>query len=179
MKKIVLVFGLICGAIVSGVMAISMLTTKECGGAGNMIVGFGSMILAFSLIFIGVKTYRDKHNSGTVTFGRAFLMGVYIALISSTMYVATWSVVYKYGMPNFMEKYSASMIKTAESSGKSKEVIQKEIAQIEGMRKDYDNPVFFTLYTYSEILPVGIIVSLISALILKKKNKDGSVPAVG
>jgi hypothetical protein len=178
MKKIVLVFGLISGVISSVLMSISMSSLNhDCNSTSGMVVGFASMILAFSLIFVAVKVYRDKHNGGIVSFKNAFLMGLYISLITSTMYVASWAVVYNYSMPDFMDKYSAAMIRKLETSGEKPAEIKEEIAKIEKGREDYKNPVYFTLITYTEILPVGIIISLICAGILKRKKPENAAPA--
>lgn len=173
MKKVVLVFGFISGIISSVLMAIGMLvySSKEGCSDYGMVIGFASMLLAFSLIFVAIKTFRDKHNNGIVSFGKAFLIGLYISLITSTMYVCSWAVLYNTTMPDFMDKYVASAIEKAKSSGKSEKTIAYEIAKLENAQKNYHNPIYFAAYTYMEILPVGILVSLICAGILKRKSK--------
>src|ERR1051325_8248852 len=110
MKRIVIVCGLISGCIVSALMGISIFVSNEHPDySTGMFIGYAAMVLAFSLIFIGVKMFRDKYNGGVVSFGKAFLVGLYITLIASTIYVATWALEYKYVFPDFMEKYSAHM----------------------------------------------------------------------
>lgn len=177
MKKVVLVFGLISGIISSALMSAGMLyySSKEGCGENGMIIGYASMLLAFSLIFVAIKTFRDKHSNGVVSFGNAFLIGLYISLITSTMYVCSWAVLYKTTMPDFMDKYVASAIEKSKTSGKDEKTIAVEISELETAAKNYQNPVYFAGYTYMEILPVGILVSLICAVILKRKEKKGDV----
>ena len=119
MKKNVLVFGLISGLVVSTIMAISMIymnnNPEAKMGAGSMIIGYLSMLVAFSLIFVAVKNYRDKQNGGVISFGKAFKMGLLIALIGSTMYVIMWALLYNFYMPDFMDRYCAQMIENAKA----------------------------------------------------------------
>jgi hypothetical protein len=175
MKKNVLVFGLISGLIVSTLMAISMVTmynNPDAGhGGGSMIIGYLSMLVAFSLIFVAVKNYRDKQNGGVISFGKAFKIGLLIALIGSTMYVIMWALLYNFYMPDFMDRYCAQMIENAKATS-SQAKIQELTEQMNTQKEMYKNPLFFVLFTYFEILPVGLIVSLITALILKKKNAN-------
>ena len=173
MKKVVITCGLIAGAIVTGMMVIatSLYSSHDKESGASEVIGYTSMLLAFSLIFVGIKMFRDKHNGGTVTFGKAFLIGLYISLIASTMYVATWAIEYNFVFPDFMEKYAANMVTHAKTSGMSQAKIDATIKQMAGYREMYKNPLFFTLLTYAEILPVGIVISLIAALILKKGSK--------
>ena len=172
MKKNVLVFGLISGFVVSTLMAISMVTmynNPDAGhGGGSMIIGYLSMLVAFSLIFVAVKNYRDKQNAGVISFGKAFKIGLLIALIGSTMYVIMWSIVYNFYMPDFMDKYCAQMIESAKATS-TPAALQQLTEQMNTQKEMYKNPLFFVLFTYMEILPVGLIVSLITALILKRK----------
>lgn len=176
MKKIVLRFGLLSGIIASVWMAISMGLCHNSGSyEGNMILGFSSMIIAFSLMFPAVKSYRDKYNNGVITFGKAFKIAFLIALIGSSMYVITWLVDYYFFMPDFMEKFSAQLINKAQHSGKSPAEIAKSIQSAKDMKKVYGSIFGVIMYTYMEILPVGIIVALITALILKRKT---AVPEV-
>ncbi len=180
MKRNILVFGLIAGVIVSTFMAISMAVMssgnwEEGHGSGSMIIGFTAMAVAFSFIFVGIKNYRDKQNGGTITFGTGFLLGLMISLVASTIYVLTWAVEYHYFLPDFMDKYSAMQIKQLRASGLSGAALDKEIKSVETASANYKNPFFFAMYTYAEILPVGIIITLISALILRRKTpKPGS-----
>ncbi len=172
MKKNVLVFGSVSGIIASAFMFISMYYCSRNGFEGNMLVGYASMLIAFSFIFVAIKNYRDKFNNGVVSFGKAFQIGALVALIGSTFYVVTWAFEYNFVMPDFMEKYSQNVIEKATKSGATQASIDAQIAQMKEYSEMYKNPVFFALLTYMEILPVGLIVSLIAALILKKKNKE-------
>ncbi|MCD6013607.1 MAG: hypothetical protein K0Q79_3469 [Flavipsychrobacter sp.] len=178
MKKIVITTGLISGAIVSTLMGISMaFYSKNANMDHSMAMGYAMMLLAFSLIFVAIKIYRDKENGGVISFGKAFTIGLLISLIASAIYVASWAVEYNYFFPDFMDKYSAHIVNKMKASGASQIAIDKQVADMAIMAKEYKNPFFFTLFTFAEIFPVGLIVSLIAALILKRKNT--MQPAVG
>jgi hypothetical protein len=169
MKKVVLVYGIIAGLIVTGMMAFS--TGYFCAKGdfeGGMIYGYSAMIIASSMIFVGIKTFRDKHNGGIIKFGQAFKTGLFISLIASTIYVIGWLINYYCFMPDFMDKYAAVMIDKAKASGISAAELAKQTASMEQMKEWYKNPLFVILMTYVEILPVALVVTLISALILKR-----------
>ena len=176
MKKNILVFGTISGVIISTFMGVSMAvmscgSSNADGGRGSMIVGFTAMAVTFSFIFVGIKNYRDKQNGGTITFGKGFLLGFMISIIASTLYVITWAVEFHFFMPDFMDKYSAMQVKQLHESGISGAALDKALKNIESASYNYkNNPCFFAMYTYMEILPVGILISFISALILKRKT---------
>ena len=157
-------------------MAVSM-AVMSCssgnadGGRGSMIIGFSAMVVAFSFIFVGIKNYRDKQNGGIITFGKGFLLGFMISFIASTLYVITWGVEFHFFMPDFMDKYSAMQVKQIHASGISGAALEKALKSIESANDNYNhNPFFFAMYTYMEILPVGILITLISALILRRKS---------
>ena len=181
MKKIVWIHGLIAGFIVSTIMAISMITYYKNQelmlGTGSMIIGYLSMLISFSLIFVAIKTYRDKENDGLISFGKAFKIGMLIALIACTMYVIVWAIVYNFFVPDFMEKYSDFMIKQATGTSSAAEMQQK-VAEMNEYKAMYKNPISFALINYAETLPVGILVTLISALILMRRNRKEVVLAV-
>lgn len=174
MKKNVLVFGLISGSIISLFMALSMANCfgNNHFGASSMIIGFTAMIVAFSFVFVGIKNYRDKINGGYISFGKSFMTGFWITLIASTMYVITWMFEFHYFMPDFMDKYAAIMIEQTKSSGLPPDQLQAELDKITTMQENYKSPIYRIMYTYLEIVPVGFIITLISALILKRKEKN-------
>ncbi|ARS38567.1 DUF4199 domain-containing protein [Sphingobacteriaceae bacterium GW460-11-11-14-LB5] len=170
MKKNVIVFGLIAGLIVSVLMVLSMARCySDPSLEHSMLIGYASMVLAFSFIFVGIKNYRDKYNDGLITFGKAFKIGLYISLIASTIYVLVWLVDYYVFMPDFMDRYVAQAMREAKASGASAAKLAEKAKELAVNQKLYKNPVMVILFTYLEILPVGILVSLIAAFILKRK----------
>ena len=173
MKRTVLIYGLIAGAVVSLFMSVTMIIStsdeKVHTGASSMIIGYLGMLISFAFIFVAIKSYRDKQNNGMISFGKAFGMGLLIALIASTLYVVTWAIVYKNFLPGYMDKYCAAMIQEAKAS-LSGTALQAKIDEVNSAKEMYATPWGFTLFTYAEILPVGIVVSLIAALVLKRKN---------
>jgi hypothetical protein len=176
MKKTILVCGIISGLIVSLVLSFSTVLSPSGEYFENgMLLGFGSMILAFSLIFVGIKNYRDKQAGGMISFGKAFQIGALIALIGSTLYVLTWLVIYYNFLPDFWEKYAASEMKHLAASGATQEELTKHEADMIRYGEMYKNPVFTALFTHMEILPLGLVISLIAALIMKRKSNTVAV----
>ena len=171
MKKIVIKFGLIGGAIVSLFMASTIpFIDENTDMSQSELLGYATMIVALSTIFIGVRNYRNNQLNGVISFGKAFTVGLYIALIASTMYVITWMVMSHFYMPNFMDTYVQGTVAKMQEAGSTQAEIDAQIESMQGMIEMYKNPFFKILITYSEILPVGLLISLISAAILKKKG---------
>jgi hypothetical protein len=170
MTRKILTYGLISGAIVSIVMLISIHFCHESGNyEGSMLVGYATQLLAFSLIFFGVRNYRDKESNGIITFGTALKMSLLITLIASTMYVISWAIYYNFFAPDFMEKYSEMILKRLSDEGATAQKLAETTKEMQGYKDMYKNPISFALITYVEIIPVGILVSLIASLILRKK----------
>ncbi|MCJ0743505.1 DUF4199 domain-containing protein [Pedobacter montanisoli] len=179
MKKNILTHGLISGIIVSVIMLFSMNYYSYCEGSVNqstsMLIGYASMLIAFSMIFVGIRNYRDKYNDGIISFGKAFKIGILIALIASTIYVVSWLVCYFFFMPDFLDKYSTREIENMKINGATAAEIEVKIKEMAKFATMYKNPFFNAMMTYAEILPVGLIVTLISSLILKRKAKNSGM----
>jgi hypothetical protein len=181
MKRNILVFGSISGVIVGTLMALSLFWANQGHDIKQgMLLGYASMVIALSLIYVGVRNFRDKYNEGVISFAQALKLALGITLIASTIYVAVWLVEFYVFIPDFMDKYTASHIQQVRSSGLNPADLQKQVAEMEHMRDTYDhNPLVVILYTYLEIVPVGLIISLLTALLLKRKRRLSRVsPAV-
>jgi hypothetical protein len=175
MKKTVFICGLIAG-LISTSLYIGLIILGKAGDIdfkNGLIYGYTLMILAFSFIFVGTRITRDKYDGGVISFGKAFRVGLYITLIASTVYVIVWLIDNYIFIPDFAEKYSAHVLNELKASGASDAEIAKQTAAMANFREMYKNPFFVILMTYIEILPIGIIVSLISAWVLKRKKKPG------
>jgi hypothetical protein len=171
MKKTVWTFGLISGAIISILMAVTIPFQDELGLDHSLLFGYTTMVLAFLLIYFGVRSYRDNVRGGSVRFGRAFAVGALIALISSLCYVATWEVMYFKFMPDFLTKYQAQALEKARAGGASEGALAKQKAEAEKMAEMYKNPVINSAMTLVEPLPVGLVIALVSAGILSRARK--------
>lgn len=178
MKRIILIFGITSGIITSALMLLSAyLCTKGLIDFDNgEVIGYSGMVLAFLLVYFGVRAYRDN-TGGTLTFGRAFKVGLLIVLISSVFYVVTWQLVYFQLWPEFPEQFTAHMLEDMRSKGASPETIEAKRRQIAEFKKYYDNPLINSLVTLIEPLPVGLLAALISAAILRRKP-SGTAPEV-
>ena len=175
MRKIVLVFGLISGIIVSVLMYMMLPAQGEkMNFDRGMITGYITMIIALSTIFFGVKNYRDKVNAGHVNFGKAFLIGLYISLIASAFYVVTWELYFRTAGSSFMADYTQYTLGKMKSNGSSDAEVLKEAKEMKTMWEAYQNPGVRYFMTAFEILPVGIVVSLICAAILKRPKRKGN-----
>lgn len=176
MKKVVLTFGLIAGAIVVGLMFLTMPLVDvmdESTMTRGMIIGYTTMVISLATIFFGIKVYRDKYNGGSIKFGKGFLIGLYISLIATTMYAFGWEgfmIANGSNPQEFAEQYAAGQMKILEESNATAEEIKTKSAEMKNMMEMYGNPLFRFFMTMLEMLPVGIIVSVICALILKNNK---------
>ena len=182
MKKIVWTFGLIAGAILSVMMLLTMpyVFSDKIGFEAGMIIGYTTMVLAFLLVFFGVRSYRDNVAGGSVGFGRALTVGSLIVLVASVCYVATWEVIYFKLAPGYAARLEAYMVEHARAGGGSPEVIQKKVADTQEFMERYQDPVFNAAMTFREPLPVGLIFALVSAGILSRRRRraEGLAAAV-
>jgi amino acid transporter len=176
MKKIVLTFGLISGAITSLMMLVTLPLIGKVSFDKLEILGYTTMVVSFLMVFFGIRTYRESIGNGKITFGRAFKVGILITLISCVCYVVVWEFIYFKIAPDFADKYGAYLIEETRASGASAEAIAAKTEQIKSFRAMYDNPLMNAAITLMEPLPVGLLITLISAAILRKKEPKTHSP---
>jgi hypothetical protein len=172
MKKTVLTFGLISGAVMSALMLLTMPFIDKIGFDRGYVVGYTSMVLAFLLVFFGIRSYRENVGDGYISFGRALGVGLLITLISCICYVITWEIIYFNFLPDFVDKYGSYVVEKARASGASAEQIAKQVEEVKQFKIMYANPLLNVAMTILEPLPVGLILTLVSALILRRRRRD-------
>ncbi len=173
MKKTIWTFGLIAGAIMSIMMVATIPFVDSIGSSTGEIIGYTSMVLAFLLVFFGIRSYRENVGGGAISFGRAFSVGLLIAAVASLCYVATWEVLYFKVFTDFDAKMVQAAVTRAQKAGKSEAEVQQVREQNEAFARQYHNPVYNSALTFLEPLPVGVIVSLVSAGILRRQRRGG------
>jgi Protein of unknown function (DUF4199) len=178
MKKTVLTFGLISGLIMSVLMGGSLLLADKVGvGHNSLFLGYTIMVASFLLIYFGTRSYRDNTLAGQISFGRAFACGILITLISSVCYVAMWEVLYFNFMPHFMDGYFAAQIHQLQSAGLDSATTAARVAAIQHSQQLYQNPLVNMAYTLMEPLPVGLLITLLSAALLRRKTPVSNASA--
>lgn len=169
MKKTVLTFGLIAGFIISVLMGGSLFFAEKIGSGHSMILGYTIMVASFLLVYFGIRSYRDNNLAGQISFGRAFACGALITLITSVCYVVMWEVLYFNFMPHFMDSYFAAQIQRVQSAGLDSATTAARVAAIQHSQQLYQNPLINIAYTIMEPLPVGLLITLVSAAVLRRK----------
>jgi Protein of unknown function (DUF4199) len=176
-KKTVLTFGLISGVISSSLMVCFIPFYNRIGNDRALILGYTSIVLSFLLVYFGIRSYRDNVGDGHISFAKGFAVGICITVISCLFYVGTWEVLSRTVFQDFMDKYSAAMIAKAQASGKSAQEVQAKIDEIQRMKVIYANPLYRMLMTFIEPFPIGLLITLISAAVLRKKPRPESAQA--
>lgn len=169
MKKTVLAYGLISGAIAAALMLATVPLVNRLGDKAA-IVGYTGIVLSMLLVFFGIRSYRENVGNGRISFGRGLAVGALIALISSVCYVATWELVYFKLAPGVMDEMFAGQIDKLKASGAPQAEIEAAVVQTEAFKKMYDNPLINAAITFIEPLPIGLAIAAISAAILRRKT---------
>src|SRR5580658_1085332 len=177
MKKTILIFGLISGAVSSFMMVATVPFADKIGFGKAEVVGYTTIVLSFLLVFFGIRSYRDNAGTGQITFTKAFAVGISITLISCVFYVVTWEVIYFRFLHDFMDKYGAYMIEKLKASGAGPDAIQAQLQQVRKYKEMYDNPLLNAAMTFIEPFPVGLVITLISAAILRRKPRSQPAPS--
>ena len=174
MRKIVVTFGLIAGAILSVMMVLTFTVLSKISFENGAVIGYTTMVLAFLMIYFGVRSYRDNVAGGTIKFGRAFKVGFLIMLIGVVCYVATWEVIYYKFTPDFADKYAAHAVEHAKTAGKSDAEVAVLTKQMADFKEQYKNPLINIAFTTLEPLPPGLLLTLVSAGLLSRKRRGSA-----
>jgi len=175
MTRVVLIFGLLAGAVLSVMMVVNIAFIDRIGFDRAEIIGYTTMVLAFLMVFFGIRSYRDNIYGGTISFGKAFGIGLLITLVASACYVTTWEVIYYWFAPDFAEKYGAYMLEKARQAGATEQELATRAAEMAEFREMYKNPLINAGITFIEVFPIGLAVTLVSAGILRRDRRQSAI----
>lgn len=171
MNKTILTYGLISGLVAAALMVCTALYFKNSGNYANgEFFGYAGIVLSMLFIFLGVRAYREQSPEGLLSFGKGFQVGLLITLISCVLYVVAWMIVYQTLMHDFMDKFIDTSMAQLRASGASEARIQAEAAKMEEYKVMYQNPLVRAALTFIEPFPIGLLATLVSALVLKRNR---------
>lgn len=170
MKQTVLTFGLLSGVLSAALMTTNMLLIDDIGFDRALYVGYTVIVISFLFVYFGIRSYRDNVLGGRISFAKGFQAGILITLISCLFYVGAWMVTYPQLFPDFGDKYAAYLVEDKRASGASQAEIDRTIKEGEEIVQMLENPFINAAVTFTEPFPVGLLVTLISAAVLRKQE---------
>lgn len=184
MKKIILVYGSITGAVIIGSMTLGIYAAQSGGSSffASEALGYSIMLIGFSMIFVATKKYRDEELGGIIKFKTALKVGLGISLMAGIVYVIVWEINLYLTDYAFIGEYTNSIIEKARESGATAEELQATIDRMNQMTEQYEKVWYRLPITFTEIFPVGLLISLISAALFKNpdflasKSSESSTP---
>lgn len=172
MHKIVWRFGLLSGVVLGGLLAASVpwMRSESIDFDQAALFGYASMVAAFVFVFLGIRAYRNEVGDGSLGFGRGLAVGALITVVAATVYVVTWQVLHTVFIPDFVERYADHSLAAMRADGATAEVIRRAEEDMARFATLYANPFFRVGITYLEVIPVGLVVSAVSAVVLRRSK---------
>ncbi|MFN0035615.1 MAG: DUF4199 domain-containing protein [Saprospiraceae bacterium] len=171
MKQTILRYGLLSGAVAAVLMIGTSLYFKSTMDFENgHYYGYAGILLSMLFVYFGVRSYREEVGGGVLSFGKGFQVGLLIAIVSCLCYVLAWMVVSETLMPDFMDKFIEHSLAQLQQSGAAQAEIDRQAAEMQHYKELYQNPLFRFGLTFLEPFPVGFLVALVSAVVLRKKG---------
>jgi len=175
MTRVIWKYGLLAGVILAVLMFLTIPFVDTIGDMG-IVLGYTTMLIGFMMIIFGIRAYRDGEGGGEISFGRAFLIGLAITVIGSLCYVASWEVMSRKYMPDFADKYSARIMAKARAEGMPAAELAATQKKMDDFAISYKNPWYRMPLTLLEPLPVGLILSLVAAGVLRRGRSASADP---
>jgi hypothetical protein len=167
----VLSYGLVAGLIVG--VPLSVLTIAMNGHTMlrfGMVIGYTLMLIALSTVFVAIKRRRDVDLGGVIRFWPAFGLGLGISFVAGILYVVAWETAVAVTHSDFAGTYANALIDQEKAKGVTGEALAKFVAGMERFKAQYRNPLYRLPMTFAEIFPIGVLVSLISAALLRNSR---------
>ena len=160
------IYGGLSGAVVIATLMVGLSFGTD-SIFGSETLGYLVMLVAMSFIFVGIKRYRDVELGGVIRFGRALTLGLGIAAMAALVYVIVWEIYLASTGYAFIDEYIASVIRSHEAAGLAGAALDAKRAELDALRDQYGQPWFRLPMTFLEIFPVGLLVALVSAGLLR------------
>jgi hypothetical protein len=173
MTRVVLTFGLLSGLAAAAMVAATVPFAEQIGFGRSIYVGYTVIVISMLFVYFGIRSYRDTVLGGTITFSQGFKAGILITLISSSLYVVTWLILYYNFLPDFGDQYAAYLVDSLREKGASQSEIADMTKRAADMNAMLKNPLLNAAVSFTEPLPVGLLITLISSAALRKREPAG------
>ncbi len=172
MVRSILAYGVIAGLIVGiPLFAIGVTLDGHVGGAMGMVLGYSIMLIALTTVFVAIKRRRDLELGGVIRFWPAFGYGLAISGVAGLLYVGAWELAMQFMEGDFAATYAQASLDAARAEGASAAELARLAADMADFQAMYADPLKRVLLTFfMEFFPVGVLVSLVSAALLRNSR---------
>lgn len=171
MLRTILKYGVIAGLVVGGFQVVTFTAFSGMPPLKyGLLIGYTTMLIALSAVFVGIKRHRDVDRGGVIGFWPAFGVGLGVSFVAGIFYVIAWEAVQAMTQMDFASSYAQAILESETAKGASAEALAKLSADMEMFKVQYANPLFRLPMTFAEIFPVGVLVSLVSAGLLRNSR---------
>ena len=167
MRQTILLFGTIAGVLVAVPLYLTTMIWQGTPPPNGMLIGYATMLVALTAVFVGVKRHRDIARGGVIGFWPAFGMGLTISAVAALFYVAAWEAALASLPGDPIATFIDALIEGERAKGRSGAELAKFEADMRAFQVDYANPLVRLPMSFAEIFPVGVLVSLVSAALLR------------
>ncbi len=172
MLRTALRYGFISGAIIVGISSLTFSIMSDPDFAYGELLGYATMLVALSMVYFGIRKHRQEQEGERLSFGQGVQVGLLITLVASTIYVAAWMIYYSSGGgQEMMNAYFEHQVEQYQQSDMPAEEVDAKIAELDGFRESYANPLVRIGFTFLEIFPVGLLVTLLASWLLRKPEE--------
>ena len=179
MKRTVPTFGLIGGGIAALMMFAAIPVVSRVSYGYLTVLGYTIFVASFLMVFFGIRSYRDKVGGGTITFGRAFKVGILITLVSCAIYIVSWDIILQRFLPTFFDDYLNHMVEEMRAAGATEDALNLQMQENEQFRGWFKNPLIRYTMSFIEAFPVGLLMTVISSMVLKRTATVSSPTSSG
>jgi Protein of unknown function (DUF4199) len=171
MQRMILSYGTVAGLIVGIPMSVMTVAMRDHPPlAFSMALGYLIMLVALSTVFVAIKRRRDLDLGGVIKFWPAFGLGLGISFVAGLIYVAAWEAAVAIAHLDFAGSYARTVIAEQTAHGATPEALAKLTAEMDRFKVQYANPLYRLPMTFAEIFPVGVLVSVVSAGLLRNSR---------
>jgi len=125
---------------------------QELSSTTQMVIGYISMTISLLFVFFGIKHYRDQENNGSITFRKAFILGIFISVFAAVGFAIIDYIYTAVINPDWIANY----VQTQRDLGYEGEIPDHTSSSL-------------AVFMFLIVMVVGIIITILSALILQRK----------
>lgn len=167
MKKILLQAFIYSLVVMTLLFALTALTSKTTSYAIQEVIGYAGIVVSLLFVYFGIRQYRDKVNGGTLSFGQGLKVGLLIVLIPALLF-GLFDILYTTFIdPDFLENYYNTHLANIKAQLPAAE-FEAEAKKLEQQKEIFGNSFFQFGLMFLTVFMIGIIITVISALVLKR-----------